>query len=121
MHFLMSWNQDNMTDAIYLLTPDAQSDLIEIRRYTIAQWGIEQSKKYISELRKTIQLLAESPTLGAQRPEVGTNVLSFPCASHVIYYFMRDSMLIAFGILHKRMVPFSHLARRKNKNSSYWD
>ncbi|WP_387466701.1 type II toxin-antitoxin system RelE/ParE family toxin [Photorhabdus sp. RM323S] len=34
------------------LTPDAQSDLIEIRRFTLQQWGPAQSLKYISELRK---------------------------------------------------------------------
>jgi len=35
----------------YRLTPDAQSDLIEIRRFTIMQWGLAQSKKYLLELR----------------------------------------------------------------------
>lgn len=97
----------------YCLTPDAQSDLIEIRRFTVHQWGTAQSKKYLSELRKTIRLLAETPTLGKSRPEVGSDVLSFPHVSHVIYYVMQEQQIVVFGVLHKRMVPIKHLAERE--------
>ncbi len=96
----------------YRLTPDAQSDLIEIRRHTLKQWGRSQSQKYLSELRQTISLLAETPTLGKQRPEVASGIFSFPHVSHVIYYVIHAHQLIVFGVLHKRMVPLNHLANR---------
>ena len=99
--------------ATYCLTPDAQSDLIEIRRFTVQQWGRAQSQDYLSELRQTIDLLAERPSLGKPRPEVGSNVLSFSHASHVIYYVVHKQRLMVFGVLHKRMVPFNHLVERK--------
>ena len=95
------------------LTPDAQSDLIDIRRYTREQWGHAQSKKYLSELRQTIGLLAETPTLGKQRPEVAPGVFSFPHVSHIIYYVVHADQLVIFGVLHKRMVPLNHLADRE--------
>ena len=47
----------------FRLTPDAQTDLIEIRRFTIRQWSKAQSQKYLSELQQTIRLLAETPSL----------------------------------------------------------
>lgn len=97
----------------YRLTPDAQSDLIEIRRFTVQQWGPTQSQKYLSELRKTIRLLTETPSLGKSRPEVGANVLSFPHVSHVIYYVVHEQQLVVFGVLHKHMVPLNHLVERK--------
>ncbi len=97
----------------YRLTPDAQSDLIEIRRYTVHQWGPAQSQKYLSELRKTLRLLAEIPSLGKPKPEVGTNVLSFTHASHVVYYVAHERQLVVFGVLHKRMVPNNHLVKRE--------
>lgn len=97
----------------YRLTPDAQSDLIEIRRFTVQQWGSAQSQKYLSELRKTIHLLAETPSLGKVRPEIGANVLSFPHVSHVIYYVVHEQQLVVFGVLHKRMVPLNHLVERE--------
>lgn len=97
----------------FRLTPDAKSDLIEIRRYTIQQWGAVQSQKYLSELQQTIRLLAKTPTLGKQRPEVASGVLSFPYVSHVIYYVIHAHQLVVFGVLHKRMVPLNHLADRE--------
>ncbi|MCP4008815.1 MAG: type II toxin-antitoxin system RelE/ParE family toxin, partial [Proteobacteria bacterium] len=51
----------------YRLTPDAQADLIDIRHYTLKHWGKDQSQKYLSELRQTIRLLSETPTIGKQR------------------------------------------------------
>ena len=99
--------------ANYRLTPDAKSDLIDIRRYTVEQWGKAQSKKYLSELRQTIRLLAETPSLGKSRLDVGEDVLSFPHFSHVIYYMAHERQLVVFGVLHKRMVPVNHLDGRE--------
>ncbi|MEY3123193.1 MAG: hypothetical protein RI993_2018 [Pseudomonadota bacterium] len=96
----------------YHLTPDAQSDLVEIRRYTLKQWGHSQSQKYLSELRQTIRLLAETPNLGKQMLDVASDVFSFPYVSHIIYYVIHAHELIVFGVLHKRMVPFNHLENR---------
>ena len=99
----------------YRLTKDAQSDLIEIRRYTVQEWGAAQSQKYLSELRKTIRLLAETPSLGKARPEVGLKVLSFPYVSHVIYYVVYEQLLVVLAVLHKRMVPLNHMIERGNR------
>lgn len=97
----------------FRLTPDAKSDLIEIRRFTTKQWGATQSHKYLSDLRQTIRLLAETPSLGRSRPDVGSDVLSFPQVSHVIYYLLHKQQLVVFGVLHKRMVPLNHLSERE--------
>jgi len=97
----------------YRLTSDAQSELIEIRRYTLTQWGESQSKKYLSEIRQTINLLSETPALGKQRFDIATGVFSFPHASHVIYYVLDKHQLVVVGVLHKRMVPLNHLENRE--------
>lgn len=97
----------------YRLTPDAKSDLIAIRRYTLQHWGTDQSKKYLSQLRKTIKLVSETPSFGRPRPEVGANVMSFPHASHIIYYVVNEQQVVVFGVLHKRMVPDNHLVERE--------
>ncbi|WP_281555906.1 type II toxin-antitoxin system RelE/ParE family toxin [Thalassomonas sp. RHCl1] len=96
----------------FKLTPDAQTDLIEIRRYTLAQWGREQSQKYLFELRQTIQVLSETPTIGKKHPDVGINIYSFSHASHVIYYMISKQQLIVFAVLHKNMLPLLHLEHR---------
>jgi toxin ParE1/3/4 len=93
----------------FRITPDAQSDLLAIRRFTISEWGVEQSRKYLDGLRQTIMLLAETPLLGRTRPDVGEKVFSFPHGSHVIYYLLHRKQLVVFAVLHKRMVPMNHL------------
>jgi len=109
----VAWNLASTINAVFRLTPDAKSDLIEIRHFTIKQWGIAQSQKYLSELQQTLCLLAETPSLGRSRPDVGTDVLSFPQASHVIYYVLHEQQLVVFGVLHKYMVPLNHLTERE--------
>ena len=97
----------------YHLTPDAQTDLINIRRFGVKRWGAAQSKKYLSELRQTIGLLADTPSLGKLRPDVGRGVMSFPHTSHVIYYLVHRKQLVVFGVLSKHMVPIKHLFDRE--------
>lgn len=97
----------------FRLTPDAQSDIFDIRRFTLSQWGVVQAQRYFDELRRAMQLLAKTPSLGKARPEVGQNVSSFPHASHVIYYIVHEQQLVVFAVLHKRMVPARHLSERE--------
>lgn len=97
----------------YRLTPDPQSDLIDIRRYGIENWGTAQSQYYLPELRQRIQLLAETPSLGKPRPEVAEGVRSFTYESHVIYYIVHQKQLVIFAVLHQRMMPLKHLLDRE--------
>ncbi|MBL1321203.1 MAG: type II toxin-antitoxin system RelE/ParE family toxin [Methylophaga sp.] len=99
--------------ATFRLSSDAQTDLINIRHYTLKNWGSEHSKKYLSELQQTIELLSDSPEMGKKRTNVSIDTLSFPHASHVIYYVLQNDCLLVFAVLHKSMVPNNHLANRK--------
>lgn len=102
-----------MTNAFhYRLTPDARADLIEIHRYTLAQWGTEQSKQYLSELRQIMSLLSETPKIGTRRPALGHEIFSFPHSSHVIYYQCSTKPIIVFGVLHTSLLPMAHLEDR---------
>ena len=113
-HFLTDSNQEPMTQAPkFRLTPDARTDLIEIRRFTVLRWGTLQSGDYLSKLRQAMVLLASSPQIGTQRPELGPGVSSFPLASHVVYYLMDKKDAVIFAVLHKAMVPSRHLEGRK--------
>lgn len=96
----------------FRLTPDAQADLIEIRRHSLQQWGAEQSQKYLCEIQNTIGLLAETPALGKSRPDVGADVHSFPQGSHIIYYVIHKQQVVVFWVRHKRIVPVAHLTER---------
>jgi len=96
----------------YRFTSDAQEDLTKIRYYTVEQWGSNQSNKYLMELQRTISVLAESPMIGTKRADISQDTFSFPHASHVIYYLMREEYLLIFAVLHKNMVPNNHIFDR---------
>lgn len=101
----------------YRLTLDAKSDLVQIRTYTLKQWGKAQSQKYFAQLRKTIRMLSDNHAMGKRQQDVGLNVLSFPYSSHVIYYVVSRQQLVVFAVLHKRMVPLNHIGEREMTQS----
>jgi toxin ParE1/3/4 len=77
------------------------------------RWGEAQSGEYLSKLRHAMVLLAGSPQIGMQRPELGLGILSFPLTSHIIYYQVDKKDVVVFAVLHKAMVPSRHLEDRK--------
>lgn len=97
----------------YRLSADAKKDLTEIRHFTLERWGAHQSKKYLSALRQTIRNLSDIPSIGKHRPDIEQSVYSFPHVSHVIYYTIEAKHLVVIGVLHKSMVPLSHLEDRE--------
>lgn len=98
----------------YLFTEESQRDLIQIRQFTLEHWGPKQSIDYLTDLKKTLQLLAEMPAMGKNCFEdCGKDVYRFPFGSHVIYYLtMSDNEIVIVAILHQSMVPEKHLDKR---------
>jgi toxin ParE1/3/4 len=97
----------------FRLTPDAQSDLKEIRRFTMENWAAVQSGKYVSELRSSMHLLSQVPRIGVACADIAMGVFRFTHASHMIYYRIVEQQLVVFAVLHKSMVPMSHLEDRE--------
>ena len=56
----------------YKLSPAAQTDLIDIRRYTLENWGGAQWTNYFGELKQSMALLASNELIGIDMPELGT-------------------------------------------------
>ncbi|WP_261831842.1 type II toxin-antitoxin system RelE/ParE family toxin [Leminorella grimontii] len=97
----------------YVLTAEAQKDLVDIRRYTREQWGNRQSVSYLSQMQRTLQNLADAPAIGKSREdEFGLNVYSFPYSSHIIYYARHSTGIVILAVLHQSQIPASHLLHR---------
>ncbi|MBS7326022.1 MAG: type II toxin-antitoxin system RelE/ParE family toxin [Thiopseudomonas sp.] len=97
----------------FRLTRDAQQDLAEIRRYTTQVWGQSQSRKYLQDLRSTLDVLAEFPGQGTVRQDVKEGVLSFLYGSHMLYYRVESETVVVFAVLHQRMLPVAHIQGRR--------
>jgi len=89
-----------MTD--FLLTEDAEEDLIEIWVYSAKNWGVEQADRYQSQLEQCCKTLAHSPNRGRVMEGLA-EILFHRCEKHFIFYTTGSGMLAVIAVLHERM------------------
>jgi toxin ParE1/3/4 len=89
--------------AIFRVTPRAEEDLINIGRYTMQQWGIEQRDKYLRELDGRFQWLADNPKLGKARLDIEEGYYCYLQGSHLIFYQIQSQCIDILGVPHKSM------------------
>ena len=110
---------------IVRLTREAEQDLAEIARYTVATFGAEQAMHYAALIEHAFSLLLENPRRPAsrEREELRPGVRSVHlsrvaarrhAASHVLYYHIAASadgaqFLVILRVLHERMEPLKRL------------
>ncbi|MEO5655472.1 MAG: type II toxin-antitoxin system RelE/ParE family toxin [Nitrosospira sp.] len=95
----------------YILSPEAKTDIVSIRKYTTRQWGKAQTEKYTLQLRGRMRWLADKPMLGQSRDEVKEGYRSFNEDSHIIFYRLTGSAIEIIGILHQNMDIEQNLSR----------
>ena len=94
--------------ADFTLSPLAKSDLQHIGRFTQKRWGVSQRNHYLDLLLKAFFTLAHEPILGRPRSDIHAGVLSYLCASHVIYFRRQSGCVEILRILHQRMDAKAH-------------
>ena len=82
-----------------VLTPAAQSDLVDIWAY-IAADSSSQADRMISVIDSKFQSLSRQPGLGRQRDKLTPGLRSFPVGSYVIYYLQDSGSLLIVRVLH---------------------
>ena len=92
----------------YEFTTEAENDLEAIIDFTLERWGQEQAEKYLDGLEELARKLAEGPELGADRSAMLDGLISFPYASHILYYVKQPHGIIILRVLHKRMDQRRH-------------
>jgi toxin ParE1/3/4 len=91
------------------LAQEAEADLVAIAEYTAARWGKTQAEKYVEALEQQLTVLARRPLLGRKREELAAGLLSFPFASHTVFYKRADFGILVVRILHQRQDPQRHI------------
>ena len=97
------------------LTGKAKRDLADIRRFTLEQWGARKAEDYLNNIYDKIKLAAERPAIGVDRSKslnLGYEIRSIRCVSHVIYYAVLKTHISVVAVLHQRMVPKVHLVKK---------
>jgi toxin ParE1/3/4 len=83
----------------YRRTSQAENDLLEIWLY-IAEDNIKAADKLLSTIDSKCRLLAYSPHLGRERPDLATGLYSFPVENYSLYYKKDPDGIVIVRVLH---------------------
>lgn len=95
----------------YILTPQADSDLEGIWRYTEKTWGATQASNYLETLEKTFTTIAEGKANTRPSPTGETGLEFLRCEHHYIF-FLKTSPIQVIRVLHERMDFLERLKER---------
>jgi toxin ParE1/3/4 len=95
--------------ADYVLSHEADQDLIRIYLHTFQTFGEAQAEAYVGALADKLSLLSISPGLGRRIDRLRTGYRRFEHASHAIFYKERSGGILVVRILHAAMDPERHL------------
>ena len=87
----------------------AESDLIAIAEYTVAQFGTMQAHSYRDGLLATLDALAEHPLMGSNQGHIRPGLRRHVYESHTIYYRPTANGVVIQRILGPGQDPLREL------------
>lgn len=94
---------------VYKLSKAAALDLENIYEYGILNFGIDQARKYLTDLQRTMESLAKNTGLGRTAYEFSPQLRRFNHRSHLLFYLPTQSGIFVIRILHHSMDFEQHL------------
>jgi toxin ParE1/3/4 len=94
--------------AEYRLSPKAREDMEAVWLYSLAQWGADQTERYVDELTEAFQFLAHNAEAGAACENIRVGYRKYPIMRHVVYYRKAKYGIEIMRILHDRMLASRH-------------
>ncbi len=92
-----------------ILRPDAEADIENAADYTIAQWGHEQARAYVGELRRAIEQLAATALRYPLYDQVYPGLRRKRSGMHHIYYLASKDRVEVLNVIHVQRDPGQHL------------
>jgi toxin ParE1/3/4 len=94
--------------AAFRFSRRAESDLMEIAQYTLNRWGEDQTIRYLDDLERCCQQLADNPDLGRACDDIRPGLRRMEHGRHVVFYRQNADGVLISRILHQRMLPERH-------------
>lgn len=99
--------------ARYVFTAEADADLDGIVDYTRRQWGDDQARRYLAQLRICLDRIADKDGRFRLETAFKLPLRVLRCQHHYIYCLPRDGMpALILAILHERMDLVARIADR---------
>jgi len=97
----------------YSLTQQAERDIEDIARYTLKQWGKDQSMRYAGMLERCFREIATGAVYSRSFSGSYPQVKVCHCEHHYIFYIHPDKKPpIIIAVLHERMDMLVRLKKR---------
>ena len=96
------------------LSPDAESDFVDILQYTEERWGLQQVEKYAAKLDKAITVISENPFIGRAKDIYFAGCRAYHVGRHFVLYRVKESTVEIVRIIPddrdiKRHIPKRYL------------
>lgn len=85
-----------------IIRPEAEVDIEVIADYTIAQWGVDQARHYVGDLRRVIERLALDGLRRPEEAELFPGLRRARSGHHFIFYLIDDERVDVIRVLHER-------------------
>jgi toxin ParE1/3/4 len=82
------------------LSPAARADLIDIRIYSIEQFGSAAADDYFLGFDLAFAMLRQHPEAGAEQRVLGRGIRRFTHRRHRIFYKIEGDLLLIVRIVH---------------------
>jgi toxin ParE1/3/4 len=82
------------------ISPQARQDLVEIRIYSLEQFGPVVADVYFLGFDQAFDRLARHPHVGVPKPELGSGVRCLVHRRHRIFYIIEDDVVVIVRIIH---------------------
>jgi toxin ParE1/3/4 len=90
-------------------TDEALEDLSNIELHGLTEFGGSQTEKYLSQLKRSLELVARNPQMGVERQGTSRSVRIHPSQAHLIIYESAKKQIRVILILHRRQNWQDHL------------
>jgi toxin ParE1/3/4 len=93
----------------FIVSPRARADIDDIWDYTVERWGERQAEIYLRLVKAAVDAVATDPKVGRVCDDVRPGYRRYPVGSHVLFYRVTATAIVAVRILHRRMDVERHL------------
>ena len=85
----------------YHIHPNARQDLKSIRRYTIQNHGVTQSRYYNQKIISSFETICEYPKSGREIDGISKTIRRYDMDKHIIFYDIGKDVVTIIRILHR--------------------
>ena len=91
------------------LRPKAEADIEDAADYTIEQWGHDQARRYIGDIRQAIGRLAIDGLRYPLEDQAFPGLRRMRSGHHFVFFLIDDNRVDALRVMHERRDAVRHV------------